>query len=104
MFKKLKYKFDKYIVKIVSEIIEERVGKKVVRNRNFYDLWSESINRIFLDQYSDSEEEKSTGIYARMERLEEHLSSLEKHLGVEFYKDKKEVSGFKSIKKSKKSK
>jgi len=103
MFKKLKYKFDRYINKIVSEIIEENVGKKVNKDRNIYDLWSESVNRIFMYQWGE-QEETSTGIYARLEKLEEHLSSLEKHLGVEFYKDKKEVTGFKSIKKSKKNK
>jgi hypothetical protein len=91
-----------WVEKIVVEKISEVVGKKPKYSNSYFGL----INRMLLQTITGStscdDEKEGTGIFRDIDRLEDKVAALEKHLGIAYKEETKEFKGYKSVKKSKK--
>ena len=98
MIKYIKIKVNSYINKLIDSKIENYIGKEHKESKSF----SSIFDRVFYGVWSDSfpeEKDGSTGLFKRIEKLEEKVYALEKLLKVKYVNEEKKFSGYKKTNK-----
>lgn len=99
MIKYIKNKVNNYINKLVDNKIESHVGKRHQKSENYYTLMDKAIYNIWNSSFSANEKEGSTGLFKRIEKLEEKVDALEKLLKIKYVHEEKKFSGYKKTNK-----